>query len=62
MNDLRDKFPIGMRVLAIDDDRTCLKILEKLLLKCQYHGMCMLFIFQWFFIFDVINLNHRGIL
>ncbi|GAU15052.1 hypothetical protein TSUD_07900 [Trifolium subterraneum] len=37
MNDLRDKFPIGMRVLAVDDDRTCLKILEKLLLKCQYH-------------------------
>ncbi|KAK2395183.1 two-component response regulator ARR12 [Trifolium repens] len=37
MNDLRDTFPIGMRVLAVDDDRTCLKILEKLLLKCQYH-------------------------
>ncbi|XP_050891934.1 two-component response regulator ARR12 isoform X2 [Lathyrus oleraceus] len=34
---MNDKFPIGMRVLAVDDDRTCLMILEKLLLKCQYH-------------------------
>ncbi|KAL5071494.1 hypothetical protein RYX36_022381 [Vicia faba] len=34
---VNDKFPIGMRVLAVDDDRTCLMILEKLLLKCQYH-------------------------
>ncbi|XP_058728628.1 two-component response regulator ARR12-like isoform X2 [Vicia villosa] len=32
-----EKFPIGMRVLAVDDDRTCLMILKKLLLKCQYH-------------------------
>lgn len=34
-----EKFPIGMRVLAVDDDRTCLVILKKLLLKCQYHGI-----------------------
>ncbi|CAK8569957.1 unnamed protein product [Lathyrus sativus] len=34
---MNDKFPIGMRVLAVDDDRTCLMILEKLLLKCKYH-------------------------
>ncbi|KAK9189831.1 hypothetical protein WN943_018430 [Citrus x changshan-huyou] len=31
-----DKFPIGMRVLAVDDDQTCLKILEKFLRECQY--------------------------
>ncbi|XP_073223160.1 two-component response regulator ARR10 isoform X2 [Cicer arietinum] len=37
MNDLKDQFPIGMRVLAVDDDRTCLKILERLLQRCQYH-------------------------
>jgi len=36
---MNDQFPIGMRVLAVDDDRTCLKILEKLLQRCQYHGM-----------------------
>ena len=35
----RDQFPVGMRVLAVDDDPTCLKVLENLLLRCQYHGM-----------------------
>lgn len=34
----RDQFPVGMRVLAVDDDPTCLKVLESLLLRCQYHG------------------------
>ncbi|KAJ0989535.1 hypothetical protein J5N97_007891 [Dioscorea zingiberensis] len=33
----RDQFPVGMRVLAVDDDPTCLKVLENLLMKCQYH-------------------------
>ncbi|XP_072977384.1 two-component response regulator ORR23-like [Typha angustifolia] len=33
----RDQFPIGMRILAVDDDPTCLKLLEALLLRCQYH-------------------------
>ncbi|KAI3775376.1 hypothetical protein L1987_49949 [Smallanthus sonchifolius] len=31
-----DRFPIGMRVLAVDDDPTCLKLLDGLLRKCQY--------------------------
>ncbi|ESR66874.1 Two-component response regulator ARR18 [Citrus sinensis] len=31
-----DKFPIGMRVLAVDDDPTCLKVLENFLRACQY--------------------------
>ncbi|XP_047312729.1 two-component response regulator ARR12-like [Impatiens glandulifera] len=31
-----DKFPVGMRVLAVDDDPTCLKLLETLLRKCRY--------------------------
>ncbi|XP_051150269.1 two-component response regulator ARR12-like isoform X2 [Andrographis paniculata] len=30
-------FPVGMRVLAVDDDPICLKLLETLLRKCQYH-------------------------
>ncbi|KAJ0523723.1 putative response regulator and transcription factor RR-B-type family [Helianthus annuus] len=30
------RFPIGMRVLAVDDDPTCLKLLDGLLRKCQY--------------------------
>ncbi|XP_072962782.1 two-component response regulator ORR24-like [Typha angustifolia] len=33
----RDQFPVGMRVLAVDDDPTCLKLLETLLIRCQYH-------------------------
>ncbi|CAH2077306.1 unnamed protein product [Thlaspi arvense] len=32
-----DQFPVGMRVLAVDDDQTCLRILETLLHRCQYH-------------------------
>ncbi|OWM65805.1 two-component response regulator ARR12 [Punica granatum] len=33
----RDMFPVGMRVLAVDDDPTCLKILDNLLRYCKYH-------------------------
>lgn len=36
-NGSRDQFPVGMRVLAVDDDSTCLRVLESLLLRCQYH-------------------------
>ncbi|XP_059276496.1 two-component response regulator ARR12-like [Lycium ferocissimum] len=31
-----DNFPVGMRVLAVDDDPICLKLLDQLLRKCQY--------------------------
>ncbi|GJU66855.1 two-component response regulator ARR12-like protein [Tanacetum coccineum] len=34
-----DKFPIGMRVLAVDANPTCLKLLERLLRECQYQDM-----------------------
>ncbi|XP_020576239.1 two-component response regulator ORR21-like isoform X2 [Phalaenopsis equestris] len=30
-------FPAGLRVLVVDDDVTCLKILEHMLQKCRYH-------------------------
>ncbi|XP_028754041.1 two-component response regulator ORR24-like [Neltuma alba] len=30
------KFPVGMSVLAVDDDPICLKVLETLLVKCEY--------------------------
>ncbi|GMN35323.1 hypothetical protein TIFTF001_005228 [Ficus carica] len=36
-DDPRDQFPVGMRVLAVDDDPTCLLLLETLLRRCQYH-------------------------
>uniref|UniRef100_A0A6N2K7P0 Response regulatory domain-containing protein n=1 Tax=Salix viminalis TaxID=40686 RepID=A0A6N2K7P0_SALVM len=32
-----EKFPIVMRVLAVDDDPTCLLLLETLLRRCQYN-------------------------
>ncbi|XP_019180836.1 PREDICTED: two-component response regulator ARR2-like isoform X2 [Ipomoea nil] len=31
-----DKFPAGLRVLVVDDDPTCLRILEKMLRTCLY--------------------------
>ncbi|OMO90716.1 hypothetical protein COLO4_18934 [Corchorus olitorius] len=37
ISDPRDQFPVGMRVLAVDDDPTCLLLLETLLRRCQYH-------------------------
>ncbi|PPS16771.1 hypothetical protein GOBAR_AA03776 [Gossypium barbadense] len=32
-----DQFPAGLRVLVVDDDPTCLMILEKMLKACQYN-------------------------
>ncbi|KDP33534.1 hypothetical protein JCGZ_07105 [Jatropha curcas] len=37
IGEAKDQFPIGMRVLAVDDDPTCLLLLETLLRRCQYH-------------------------
>ncbi|XP_057738338.1 two-component response regulator ARR12 isoform X1 [Arachis stenosperma] len=37
VDDSSDQFPKGMRVLAVDDDPTCLMVLETLLRRCQYH-------------------------
>ncbi|GAV57005.1 Response_reg domain-containing protein/Myb_DNA-binding domain-containing protein [Cephalotus follicularis] len=31
-----DTFPVGMRVLLLDDDRICIKIVTKMLKDCQY--------------------------
>lgn len=33
-----DQFPAGLRVLVVDDDPTCLRILEKMLRNCHYEG------------------------
>ncbi|KAJ0725197.1 putative response regulator and transcription factor RR-B-type family [Helianthus annuus] len=32
-----DQFPAGLRVLVVDDDVICLKILEQMLRRCSYH-------------------------
>lgn len=38
INETDDEFPIGIRVLAVDDDPTCLLLLETLLRRCKYNG------------------------
>lgn len=48
-----DNFPVGMRVLAVDDDPICLKLLECLLRKCQYHGM---------FIAGLVKIWHKNLI
>lgn len=40
-----DEFPVGMKVLVVDDDPVCLTILEHLLRKCSYRGSSFLFSF-----------------
>ncbi|KAJ4846074.1 hypothetical protein Tsubulata_027397 [Turnera subulata] len=32
-----EQFPAGLRVLVVDDDTTCLRILEQMLRRCLYH-------------------------
>ncbi|XP_038984889.1 two-component response regulator ORR21 isoform X2 [Phoenix dactylifera] len=34
-------FPMGMRVIVVDDDTTCLKVLERMLLECGYNACTM---------------------
>lgn len=53
-----DNFPIGMRVLAVDDDPICLKLLDGLLRKCQYQGKCLM-LWIYMFLVDYDNLPIR---
>lgn len=43
--DGKDPFPVGMRVLAVDDDASCLKVLDGMLRKCRYQGWTHFFRF-----------------
>lgn len=36
---LPSTFPYGLRILVVDDDPTCLMIVEKMLKKCKYEGI-----------------------
>jgi hypothetical protein len=57
-NSVNEKmFPVGMRVLAVDDDPICLKVLENLLRKCQYEGMFTTFLFFLLFCSSFVNLG-----
>lgn len=41
-------FPMGLRVLVVDDDTTCLKVLERMLLECRYSGeLVSVLLFLW---------------
>lgn len=33
-----DAYPTGLRVLAVDDDPLCLKVVEQMLRRCNYEG------------------------
>ena len=33
--------PAGLRVLAVDDDKTCLKVISKMLEQCNYEGVSL---------------------
>lgn len=33
-----DKFPVGMKILLVDDDPICLAVVQRMLLNCQYDG------------------------
>lgn len=57
--DKKNEFPIGMRVLAVDDDQVCLKLLENLLRRCQYDGTFTLFIFKTLILFSSHRNDHR---
>lgn len=48
-----DRFPEGMRVLAVDDNPICLKNLEFTLRQCHYEGLFFLFSFC----FTTLNLH-----
>jgi hypothetical protein len=39
--DFVDEFPVGMRVLLVNDDPICLMILERMLHLCSYHGLLL---------------------
>ena len=35
------EFPAGLKILIVDDDRTCLLVLERMLQKLLYEGILM---------------------
>ncbi|KAF5752167.1 two-component response regulator ARR2 [Tripterygium wilfordii] len=45
--DVSDQFPVGLRVLLVDDNPTCLMILEKMLRTCLYEILCWVFFFSY---------------
>lgn len=54
-----DQFPAGLRVLVVDDDPTCLRILEKMLKNCLYEGIT--FKFQYFYVYSLHGFVFSGL-
>lgn len=38
-----DEFPIGLKIVVVDDDETCLFILERMLQSLNYQGTSISF-------------------
>lgn len=36
----KKQFPAGLRILVVDDDILCLKIISQMLRACDYEGKC----------------------
>lgn len=46
-------FPAGLRVLVVDDDPLCLKVVEQMLKHCNYQGRCLaLQMYRWGWLSD----------
>jgi hypothetical protein len=43
-----DRFPEGMRVLAVDDNPLCLKYLEFTLRQCHYEGLFLVLLLFYY--------------
>lgn len=35
----KDLFPNGLKILVVDDDESCLRLLDVMLKKCEYSGI-----------------------
>lgn len=47
-NEAIDRFPEGMRVLAVDDNPICLKNLEFTLRQCHYEGLFLVLLLFYY--------------
>lgn len=53
-SDQVDMFPAGLRVLVVDDDFTCLRIVEQMLTRCSYLGQVTFVAFRIIILFEYI--------
>lgn len=51
----RKNFPVGMRIVAVDDCKISLRLLSKLLSKCEYQGLILFSVFLFNFQVEVFS-------